>query len=616
MDLFIPLIYFVLTNGLFISLFNKSFGKCIPMTIITTTFTLYLSQFLFKTFYIGFLINILLPLTFIVIAFIKYKKATYQELYKNFFSNGLYIFIIIYICIYIFDLYRVFTKWDEFSHWGVMVKEMYRLDKFYSIKPSTLMVHKDYPPITQLFEFFFSKLSGGYKENYLERAIHILNLSFFIPMFSEKEQSKKQVLLKTLLIIVSIFLIYLLFDRHNIINTIYVDYTMAIATSYLLATIIVEKDLFQKFTIINLSLGLSFLLLIKQMSLPLYAMIIFLFITSILLKEKGRLLSKDNIKKLCKMAILLIIIPILTLKNWNSYVEKLKIEKQFDLKDIKIMELKSINNGTKGEKYQQQSIKNYFRAIKTENMTTSYLHITYLECFIITIVLLYVLWSLNKKTISKQQIILIGITLTLGYIGYSFVMLIMYVFSFGPIEGPTLASFERYMPTFVLICLSFLFMLLIYINTNKKKINKLVILLTILVLMQSPSSIRKCYPRIIKPKMKGFEKMAKEIESNTKKGTKIYIIAEDSVGDYQFYIKYYLDDKTTNLNYFNLPTKDIDNYEDYYNDNIKDYIHQFDYLYLAKLNDEFKEKYQFLFDNDKIEEGNLYKIEEHLKLIN
>ena len=616
MDLFIPLIYFVLTNGLFILLFNKSFGKCIPMTIITTTFTLYLSQFLFKTFYIGFLINILLPLTFIVIAFIKYKKATYQELYKNFFSNGLYIFIIIYICIYIFDLYRVFTKWDEFSHWGVMVKEMYRLDKFYSIKSSTLMVHKDYPPITQLFEFFFSKLSGGYKENYLERAIHILNLSFFIPMFSEKEQSKKQVLLKTLLIIVSIFLIYLLFDRHNIINTIYVDYTMAIATSYLLATIIVEKDLFQKFTIINLSLGLSFLLLIKQMSLPLYAMIIFLFITSILLKEKGRLLSKDNIKKLCKMAILLIIIPILTLKNWNSYVEKLKIEKQFDLKDIKITELKDISNGTKGKEYQRQAIKNYFKAIKKENMTTSYLHINYIECFIITMILLCFLYLLNKKHFLKHQIILIWLTITLGYIGYFFIMLIMYVFSFGPIEGPTLASFERYMPTFVLICLSFIFMLFIYINTNKKKINKLVILLTILVLMQSPSSIRKCYPRIIKPKMKGFEKMAKEIESNTKKGTKIYIIAEDSVGDYQFYIKYYLDDKTTNLNYFNLPTKDIDNYEDYYNDNIKDYIHQFDYLYLAKLNDEFKEKYQFLFDNDKIEEGNLYKIEEHLKLIN
>ena len=616
MDLFIPLIYFILTNGLFVLLFNKSFGKCIPITLIISTFTLYISQFLFKTFNIGVIINILFPFIFLLLIFIKRKKENVQVFYKNFFSNGFYIFLVIYICIYIFDFYRVFTKWDEFSHWGVMVKEMYRLDRFYSVKQSTLMVHKDYPPIIQLFEFFYSKLCGGYKEAYLERAIHLLNLSFFIPLFSEKEQSKKQVLLKTLLITISIFMIYLLFDRHNIINTIYVDYTMAITTAYLLATISIEKDLFQKFTIINLSLGLTFLLLIKQMSLPLYAMILFLFIMNILLKEKGKRLSKENLKKLCKIAILLIIIPILTMKSWNCYIEKLKIEKQFDLKDIKIMELKSINNGTKGEKYQQQSIKNYFRAIKTENMTTSYLHITYLECFIITIVLLYVLWSLNKKTISKQQIILIGITLTLGYIGYSFVMLILYVFSFGPIEGPSLASFERYMPTFVLICLSLIFMLFIYNNKTKKDLHKLVMLTAILILIQSPLSINKCYPRIKKSQMSGFEKLANSIKEKTKNKSKIYVIAEDSVGDYQFYIKYYLGDKTTNLVYFDLPVKDIENYEDYYNQNIKEYMLKFDYLFLAKLNKEFKEKYSFLFENNTIEEGNLYKIEKYpMKLI-
>ncbi len=616
MDLFIPLIYFILTNGLFVLLFNKSFGKCIPITLIISTFTLYISQFLFKTFNIGVIINILFPFIFLLLIFIKRKKENVQVFYKKFFSNGFYIFLVIYICIYIFDFYRVFTKWDEFSHWGVMVKEMYRLDRFYSVKQSTLMVHKDYPPIIQLFEFFYSKLCGGYKEAYLERAIHLLNLSFFIPLFSEKEQSKKQVLLKTLLITISIFMIYLLFDRHNIINTIYVDYTMAITTAYLLATISIEKDLFQKFTIINLSLGLTFLLLIKQMSLPLYAMILFLFIMNILLKEKGKRLSKENLKKLCKIAILLIIIPILTMKSWNCYIEKLKIEKQFDLKDIKIMELKNINNGTKGEKYQQQSIKNYFRAIKTENMTTSYLRITYLECFIITLVLLYVLWSLNKKTISKQQIILIGITLTLGYIGYSFVMLILYVFSFGPIEGPSLASFERYMPTFVLICLSLIFMLFIYNNKTKKDLHKLVMLTAILILIQSPLSINKCYPRIKKSQMSGFEKLANSIKEKTKNKSKIYVIAEDSVGDYQFYIKYYLGDKTTNLVYFDLPVKDIENYEDYYNQNIKEYMLKFDYLFLAKLNKEFKEKYSFLFENNTIEEGNLYKIEKYpMKLI-
>ena len=137
MDLFIPLIYFILTNGLFVLLFNKSFGKCIPITLIISTFTLYISQFLFKTFNIGVIINILFPFIFLLLIFIKRKKENVQVFYKNFFSNGFYIFLVIYICIYIFDFYRVFTKWDEFSHWGVMVKEMYRLDRFYSVKQST-----------------------------------------------------------------------------------------------------------------------------------------------------------------------------------------------------------------------------------------------------------------------------------------------------------------------------------------------------------------------------------------------------------------------------------------------------------------------------------------------
>ena len=116
--------------------------------------------------------------------------------------------------------------------------------------------------------------------------------------------------------------------------------------------------------------------------------------------------------------------------------------------------------------------------------------------------------------------------------------------------------------------------------------------------------------------MSGFEKLANSIKEKTKNKSKIYVIAEDSVGDYQFYIKYYLGDKTTNLVYFDLPVKDIENYEDYYNQNIKEYMLKFDYLFLAKLNKEFKEKYSFLFENNTIEEGNLYKIEKYpMKLI-
>ena len=112
---------------------KRSFGKCIPITLFLTAFSLYISQFLFHTFHIGFFINLLFPVAFILLLFIKYKKKELTEFKRLFFSNGFYSFIIIYIFIYIFDFYRVFTKWDEFSHWGVMVKEMIRLDKFYSV---------------------------------------------------------------------------------------------------------------------------------------------------------------------------------------------------------------------------------------------------------------------------------------------------------------------------------------------------------------------------------------------------------------------------------------------------------------------------------------------------
>ena len=211
------------------------------------------------------------------------------------------------------------------------------------------------------------------------------------------------------------------------------------------------------------------------------------------------------------------------------------------------------------------------------------------------------------------------VTLTLGYIGYFLVMLAMYVFSFGPYEGPNLASFDRYMPTYVLICLLLIFMIFINIysdDKNKKNILPRLIVLTILLtLIQSPSSIHKCIPRIKKAEPTGFKAIADFINANTKSGSKIYIIAEDSPGDYQYYIKYYMDDKTTNLQYYNLPVEEIDDYEKYFNENVRGYMSRYDYLYLAKIDDKFKEKYNFLF-NEEIKEGNIYKIEEsNIKLI-
>lgn len=580
-EFIIPLVYYILTNGLSVLIFKKSFGKTLPMTIMITSFNIFISQILFKTFLIGYIINLILPIIFIILL-IKNRKNL-EQFKKDFFSNGFYTFIIFYIGIFIFDLNRKFTKWDEYSHWGVMVKEMLRLDKLYSSELSTLMVHKDYPPMISIYELFYTKLTFVFKEETLIKTLHLFNASLIIP-FIDNNVCKKNII-KSVTAILSMFLIILLFDQHDIINTIYIDYTVSLLTAYMLSIVFIEENNLTKFNIINLIIGLSFLILSKQIGLPFCLMIIFLFILKTILKTKPNKSMIINI-------LLVTIIPIIFFFGWNKYVSKLDIEKQFVISNVIEKRV---------EPWQKEALNNYLIAIKNRSLLTSYIKLSYIFLLIIVLLLLYLVC---KKIYNKKEIIILGSTYTLGFIGYFLVMLGLYTTSFGPYEGVILASFDRYMPSFVLICISSIYM--IYIKNSSLK--KTLIILTILLLIQNPIKLKRLIPKVKKTEEHIFQIQADKIKRNTKANTKVFLIAQNTSGEYQFGVKFYLDTQTTNLNSFNLPTSNIDDYEKYYNENIKEYMLEFDYLYLSKLDESFYQKYHFLF-NEPIKENNLYKID-------
>ena len=263
MSFLIPLLYFIFANGFFVLIFKKSFGKCIPFTMMVCAFTYFFSQVLFSTFKIGFFLNLSYAFLFFLLLFLKKKEK--KEIKENLFSRGFYAFLILYCILFFFDLNRSFEAWDEYSHWGEMVKEMFRLDQFYSISKSSLQAHKDYPPIMQLLELFFCMLKGGFKESYLVQCMHLFSFSFFIPIIDKKDfPFKKSFVIKVVLTLLSFYLILLSFDQHGIINTIYTDYIMAIIVSYLLFYIFSEKELLSSFSLLLLSIGCSFLVLLKH----------------------------------------------------------------------------------------------------------------------------------------------------------------------------------------------------------------------------------------------------------------------------------------------------------------------------------------------------------------
>ena len=610
----VPLIYFILANGLVVVISKRTFGKCMPITMMITAFTYFFSQVLCHTFKVGLIINVLYAIIFLIILIIlksKHKNQVLDNIKKRFFSKGFYAFLVIFIIIYIFDFNRTFSYWDEYSHWGEMIKEMLRIDNFYTVPKSTLLWHKDYPPIMQLFEMFYTTLSGGYKEAYLQRAMHLFNFTLFISFIYENDQkfNKIKISLKSLFMMIIIFLVFLLFDQHGIINTIYQDYVMVIMAAYLLSIIMTEKDTLSKFSVFSLTIGLSFLLLTKQMGLALYFMVIFMLIIDLLLKYRFKL---NNIfKKKNLLLLIIIIVPLIFLKGWDIYVESFHINKQFKLSDIRITELKGIIDGTSGEIYQQEAADNYIQAIKTTGLTTTKISLTYFQCVLLSIFLLYFVWIYGKNIFTKKQIILFGVTLVMGSIGYAFTMLNLYVFNFGSYEGPILSSFNRYMPSYILLLLSAIMMIYIYIDNKKENpIRYYLLLILLLLLIEDKNILYKCKPAIKKP---NYERQyINIIKNNTPENAKIFVLSQnqnENLNDNTLQIKYYINPRLTNLDYSIWNIGETDTVQEYFEKNIENYMLEFDYFYILSLGNINIEDCQFLFDDNSHAQNNqLYKI--------
>lgn len=582
-----PLLIILLSNLTSVYLFKKNFSKVLIFTLLFFTIPILISGIAFSTFKFGIIINIIYSLLGVILL-IKNKnnKELMNQFKDNYFNTGLIMFLVIYSFLYFYDLNRVFTMWDEKSHWGVMLKEMIRLDNLYSVKESTLMVHKDYPPVLQIFELFWIKLSGSYKEAYALRALHTLELSFIIPFINVSKINFKNIIktiIKTITIIVIILLTILMFDTHRVMNSIYNDYLLSIIVVYSLLKVLFSKELLSKSFIYNLCIVLVFLLLTKQISIAFYLMILFFYVIMVIKEDKNK---KDYIR----IIIFLILIPLIFLSTWNRYLEQFEMTKQFVISNINIFELKNIIINSSNIKH-----------IIYTNFIDSLINykISFFNLFELSYLKSFIFFSLLYLLIYRKQnhSLKLYLTVLIGMVGYAFLMLILYLFCFGD-EGYTLASFDRYMDTYLLIE----FLIIIYYILIKKKYYIIVITFIILVIFVEKSTLHYLKPAIIKTEITKEEIVAKDIVNKTKENSKVFLLSQDIGSTYQFSVKYYANPRIINLKYYDLP---LDNAKEFFDREVNNYMLGYDYLYVVNTTREINNKYD-LFRNIKNKE--LYKI--------
>ena len=479
----IPFFYLTTLNGFYITIFKKKFEECLPISILSSVTLMIITGFIDKLSY-GFYLTLLMITYFIIFTIYKLiKDKNYIKfIIEKFFTIGFIFFVILYIYIMLLHHETTFLYWDEFMHWGFMAKESFRLNAFYSGILSFLRVHKDYPPFSTVLEVLWCRLSGNYySEPFTFRALSILLISFIIPIFYNLSKHKKTDYSKGLFIVL-IFLFGQVIVYNDffpsMVDSIYTDFVLGALCAYGMFSAYTIDEI-NVFNSLKLTLILISTILCKQMGLPFYLLIIFVF----LIKNH----KKINIKNLIHI-ILIIVIPFVFYKAWDIYITSLNLNGQFSITQIKLSELGNIMLYKIGKNHQIMAYTNFLNALFNRPILASPIKLNYVLATIL----------LSLKILILEKIYLKDFKLSLSYliggIGYGFAMLLLYIFSFNDYEGPLLASYERYLGTYIYIGFMLIVFLFSNIITSKSTKKYVYIIIISLFISASYSNINKLVP--------------------------------------------------------------------------------------------------------------------------
>lgn len=635
---------------LFMMIWDKKFEETIAMALITVGMILYLAGVV-ENLHAG----IIIVLVFSVISFLiavylfNRKKATYEEL----LSPGLLIYVLLagFIVLNAYDLYL--AKWDEYSHWGIAVKDMYYFSCFGKHINSTLLLPR-YFPFATLIEYWFMYHNELFSENILYVGFHIMLLSALVPATKSIQKSWKYLfpaLAVMILVPVTFF--------NDVSNCIYVDPLMAAWVGYILICYFSEK--FSVFNWCRITAGIFALVMTKDAGVVLTGCVLIIIAGDTLYRH-----FKEN--RLSKMewvlSILWSVLAVVFFFSWQIYLsipaqnpikeeaaiseysgetEAMVSENKEDKSEEESVSFATISASgiTKDrilevlnhEGYYDEVIQNFIiRMFDGDTYSIGNVGISYMDLLIITALALWVIMVKINPGSKRRMIVCVGMELIAGVI-YAGFILICYLFAFRKEEAITLSSYARYMSGYLAgILIAGLSMMLLELSSmqEERKIRPQLlvgILVVLIVIVPARNFLVKNMYEVITPnKRYGYDEIQQLIRSIGEEAENIYFVCNDSQGEAYYMFKTaacplklpypdwnifsseesYL--KQCSINEMNghqtIPGKYVTL------EQLRDKLKQCQYVYLFHPNDVFAESYGELFiEPEKIGDGTFYRVQ-------
>lgn len=625
-----PLLFFSIGAFAFSNIFQVSVFRSFPGFMIFSVLVLYISGLLFSDFSFGLFGIFVCLLVYLALSF---HSAFFQSERERQESNtdvqsvycAVLIFFIVYTFVYLIDYKRSFSMWDEWSHWGVMVKELLRLNDFYLNDSSVLTVHRDYPPFLSVLEYLYVRLSCsfGFNEAYLFRSVHLFVFSLLmIPL--EKIHRKIDLIAILGFIVFPISVICVLSFGpcgQETLLSLYNDLPLAalVATALYVA---LESDHLDLSTTILLALILSAILLTKQIGIAFFCLTIFaLVLRLVFLRFKS--ITRVDTANSCYKAIAVIVFPLFLSFLWKKKVSISTADQQFDLSRISLSDASNgVLTGSFAEPYRTETLTRFIRSCFDNSFVTYPVSLSYFLCAFILISLIcitiYCGYHCNRSDAARRILVTCSV-FVVGFIGYTASMLLLYLFCFDAYEAVNLASFGRYLGTFVSIEMVYFFMISVDFALRLEKTcimpsnSMLFIPFCVFIVLTSTNALQSALSSNTTSAVLPAQGIAEQLSNYLSADDSLYLVDQDGDGGTLFQIAYYLNPCKTNTNSAFRFGKSSDSI---YNVDCRDqslgkYIADYKYLFVHNLNDDFCSRFSSLLNSsDSFVDNGLYDIKQ------
>lgn len=573
-----PLLWILATSFSGGFLLNKRFGKVLPLTFIGAALVMYFSGLCGDLRY-GFWLLLFSPVVLLLLGFA--RRESLRKGLQNFVCIDLFCFLLLYVYLSLYHRQTVFSLWDEYMHWGPMVKEMGRLHQFYTVEASTLLTHKDYPPLIPGFELFWCYLSGSFAEACIFRGLAIFSATFFLPFMEKKKGTKLDIFSPLVIFLLFVLLNTIAFkELGSAFTTIYLDYFMAAYVAYAVFLCFCYEE--STFADGQLIIVLSSLLLVKQMGITFYALAVLTLVGKCLLCKKSG-------KKILSLLFCIVAFSLLCNGSWSLYKSQFTLSAQFSLRQIALGDFFGILFG-QGTPLQQEVLQHFVHRIFKGNLLqidpfpSSY--------FILVGFCAFVLFFYDRKKTSTKKYLLSGAYI-LGSLVYSLAMLLLYLFSFDSFESVQLASFDRYMNSYIYFGVALMVMRATYSFSKAGDLRKPLILI-ILLLGLANSHIAQAFIGSANTnylQKENYQTALKKIKQDTLPNTKTLIVSQFQ-DDIVWILRYFYPDRR-----FEVISLGKEKYEkDVYSRNLslakwQEKLQEYDYIYIYFSDEAFYQDY-------------------------